>query len=125
MEFMIKNYIRNKIELLVLWAIGERLERMKEATGKNYQRFLTLQREQDKLRKNLQNACDVAVDHHIREGESWAVICTRKPNGHERVNFYRLPNDSVEALHRIVHDYSRDKVFIDSHPLIYNKNLFL
>ena len=119
----IQNYIRNKLSDLIIWAIGAQLDKMKYAIGQNTNRFETLQRTQNKQARAISMMANVAVDHHIREGASWAVVCTRTPNGRERVNFYRIQDEHADALASVLADFKRDNVIIDTHPFV--KNFFL
>lgn len=72
----IKNFIRNKIADLIEWAIGAQLDNIRGSIGRNTNRFMTLQREQEKLRKTIDIVTDVGVDHNPlgRSEQSWAVV---------------------------------------------------
>lgn len=115
---IIKNYIRNKLAELIIWAIGAQLDKMKYAIGQNTNRFDTIQREQHKQARAIGMLANVAVDHHIQEGASWAVVCTRKPSGRERVNFYRIQDNRVDELDRVLYYFKRDNVIVDCHPSV-------
>lgn len=114
----IQNYIRNKLSELIIWAIGAQLDKMKYAIGQNKNRFETLQRTQNKQARAIGMMANVAVDHHIREGASWAVVCTRTPSGRERVNFYRIKDNRVDELCRVLNYFKRDNVIVDCHPSV-------
>lgn len=115
---IIKNYIRNKLADIIVWAIGSQLDKIRYAVGQNTKRFETLQRTQNKQARAISMMANVAVDHHIREGASWAVVCTRTPNGRERVNFYRIQDEHADALASVLADYKRDNVIIDTNPFV-------
>lgn len=117
---IIKNYIRNKLSDLIVWAIADCLYDIREAISKNAGRFETLQRTQNKQARAISMMANVAVDHHIRECASWAVVCTRAPNGRERVNFYRIQDEHADAVAAVLTNFKRDNVIIDCHPSVNN-----
>ena len=123
---IIKNYIRNKIAELIEWAIGAQLDGIKQSIGRNTNRFMTLQREQEKMRKTIYHVTDVAVDHNIVgfHEKSWAVICTHGKKGKNIVKFYRLQDDHIDTLHKLIKEFGADGMLIDTHPQI-NKELCL
>lgn len=123
---IIKNYIRNKIAELIEWAIGAQLDGIKESISRNGSRVTTLQLEQKKLRRTIEYITDVAVDYNptgIRE-KSWAVICTHGKKGKNIVKFYRLQDNHIETLHKLIKEFGADGMLIDAHPQI-NKELCL
>lgn len=123
---IIKNYIRNKIAELIEWAIGAQIDGIKESIKRNGSRVTTLQQEQKKLRRTIEYVTDVAVDHNptgFRE-QSWAVICTHGKKGKNIVKFYRLQDDYIDTLHKLIKEFGAEGMLIDTHPQI-NKDLFL
>lgn len=121
---IIKNYIRNKIAELIEWAIGAQIDGIKESIMRNGSRVTTLQQEQKKLRRTIEYVTDVAIDHNptgFRE-KSWAVICTHGKKGKNTVKFYRLHDDYIDTLHKLIKEFGAEGMLIDTHPQI-NKDL--
>lgn len=122
----IKNYIRKKIADLIEWAIGAQLDGIKESIRINGSRVTTLQQEQKKLRRTIEYITDVAVNHNptgFRE-QSWAVICTHGKKGKNIVKFYRLHDDHIETLRKLIKEFGAEGMLIDTYPQI-NKELCL
>lgn len=121
---IIKDYIRNKMADLIVWAIGAQIDGIKKSIRRNGHRVTTLQKEQMKLRRTIEYVTDVAVDHNLAgcHEKSWAVICTHGKKGKNLVKFYRLQDDHIDTLHKLIKEFGAEGMLIDTNPKI-NKDL--